>query len=259
MKHPFLLVDAFVGDKALGNQAGIVLLDGPGDAVWMQSVAAEINQAETAFLYSLGERWSLRWFTPAVEVDLCGHATLAATRALSHWGRIGGEVEFETLSGVLKCSISSDGLISMDFPSRVPMDGALHESLSGVSAGAVWTGETPTFWMFELPSVADLVALEPDYRRIGESGKVGIIATARGDAEDFVSRFFAPQSGIDEDPVTGSAHCALAPYWSAKLGKNRMVGRQLSPRGGVVEVELSGDRVQLIGRCRIAVEGTLLV
>lgn len=262
MPHPFFLVDAFAHAPFTGNPAGVVLLDAEADAEWMQRVGMEVHQAETAFVWPLGGgRFGLRWFTPTVEVDLCGHATLASAFALWHAGRVPPTeaIRFETKSGELVCTRLDDGRIELDFPAETPHA----ESDAAVAAlvpGATFLGANRMDWFAELPTEADVLAYQPDFAAIDALGMRGLLLTARAEREgvDFVSRFFAPQSGVDEDFVTGSAHCALAPYWAEKLGRTALTGFQASSRGGFVGVELRGERVALRGHAKLAIEGQLL-
>lgn len=255
------IVDAFTSEAFAGNSAGVVLLDSPGDAGWMQSVAAELKHAETAFVEvdsvdsvdSEGPK-SLRWFTPETEVDLCGHATLATTHVL------GGEQTFTTKSGELRCR-AEDGWVSMDFPSDPPResDDDLSSILPGVSFEYVGRSKHNLFAVVDDASVVR--SLAPDLAALRAHWNGRLMVTAPGDVDgiDFVTRFFAPGVGIDEDPVTGSAHCVLAPYWAARLGRDKLVGEQASARGGIVRMNLEGDRVLLSGQAVTVASGELHV
>ncbi len=230
----------------------------------MQSVGAEMNLSETAFLLSREDGWSLRWFTPTVEVDLCGHATLASAHAL--WSESlldpSDVARFHTRSGLLTATLKGDW-IEMNFPAtpEKPSDPAagLLESL-GVTKPK-YVGRNKFDYIVEVDSEDAVRALKPDYARLRQISVRGVIVTSRASngKYDFVSRFFAPGSGIDEDPVTGSAHCCLAPYWAAKLGKNELLAYQASPRGGSLRVALDGDRVRLAGRAVTILRGRLEV
>jgi predicted PhzF superfamily epimerase YddE/YHI9 len=256
MTPDLYLVDAFVGDVERGNPAGVCILEGPADEAWMQEVADEMAQAETAFLYHDGEIWQLRWFTPVCEVDLCGHATLASAKVLFAKGLAQGEARFMTKSGELVCR--QDGpLIELDFPAAPANECAVPGVLQGLVASSVWFGASPWDYMAILPDEASVRGFEPNMAAIASSGKRGFVITAQGEETDFCSRFFAPQSGVPEDHVTGSAHCTLTPYWADRLGKTEMSAAQLSRRGGILQVSLNGDRVSLKGRARIRVSGTL--
>jgi len=259
-----LQIDAFTADPFRGNPAAVCLLDGERDASWMQSVAAEMNLSETAFVFPQQDGYSLRWFTPAVEVALCGHATLASAHSLWEEGLLGATevARFHTKSGLLTAERKGDW-IELDFPATreetsEPPDGLL-ESL-GVS-DPVYVGRNKFDYLVEVASEKVLRALAPDHARLRRIPVRGVIVTSRaaGGNVDFVSRFFAPGSGVDEDPVTGSAHCCLTPYWASRLGKSEMVGFQASARGGIVRVRLAGDRVQLAGRALTVLRGDLIV
>ena len=261
---PILVVDAFTNEPFRGNPAGVALLDRARDEPWMQALAAEMKHAETAFLVAEEGGHHLRWFTPVREVDLCGHATLASAHALWETGRLpeGAEARFRTRSGVLSAR-RRDGAIEMDFPAlhaRAVENGddsrELAEALGAPIQFVGWNGMD---YVIEMESEAVVRALTPDFARLARIGTRGFIVTARSASPefDFVSRFFAPAFGIDEDPVTGSAHCCLAPYWQAKLGREELVGFQASPRGGTVRVIARGDRVALIGHAVTVLRGVL--
>jgi PhzF family phenazine biosynthesis protein len=228
----------------------------------MQRVAREMNLSETAFLVARDDDYDLRWFTPAVEVDLCGHATLASAHVLAETGRlaVGEAARFHTRSGVLTAERSGDE-IALDFPATPaeyskPAEGLI-ESLG---AEPVAVARSRFDYLVEVATEDQVRGVEPDFVRLGKIPVRGVMVTARSDAPeyDFVSRFFAPAVGVDEDPVTGSAHCCLAPYWSAHLGKDEMVGHQVSERGGVVRVRLMGDRVRLAGHAVTVLRGELV-
>jgi len=250
-------VDAFTADPFGGNPAAVCLLDRPREDRWMQAVAAEMNLSETAFLLPEGAAYRLRWFTPKAEVDLCGHATLACAHVLYGMrGGLGG-LSFLTRSGELKVVRRGD-LIELDFPAlpaaEEPPPPGLLDAL-GVEPRS--THRSRFDRLVEVASEDAVRAVKPDFRALRDVDTRGVIVTARGNRHDFVSRFFAPAVGVDEDPVTGSAHCVLAPYWSRRLGRNEMVGFQASARGGEVRVRVEGERVILGGRAVIVVEGEL--
>lgn len=258
---PFAIVDAFTAEPFAGNPAAVCLLAGPARDGWMQRVAAEMNLSETAFLDPREDGFGLRWFTPTVEADLCGHATLAAAHVLAERGELAGEgaVRFHTRSGVL--SARRDGArIALDFPATPPEAAAppagLLEAL-GVNPLGVF--RTRFDWLVEVRDEAEVRRLDPDVARLRRVEARGVIVTARatGPEHDFVSRFFAPAGGIDEDPVTGSAHCSLGPFWSARLGRSGLAGYQASARGGRVEVRCLGGRVELSGRAVTVARGEL--
>jgi PhzF family phenazine biosynthesis protein len=249
-------VDAFASRPFEGNPAAVCVLPSPASERWMGNVAMEMNLSETAFLTPEGDGFRLRWFTPAVEVDLCGHATLASAHVLWEDGilREGAQARFHSRSGLLLADRRGDW-IELDFPATPPVAAdppqGLIEAL-GVPARAVKRkpARTRFDYLVEVDSEATVRAMAPDFTALKKVDARGIIVTARADGGefDFVSRFFAPASGIDEDPVTGSAHCALTPYWAELLGKLEMTGYQASARGGVVRVRLAGDRVIIGGQ-----------
>jgi PhzF family phenazine biosynthesis protein len=257
-----LVVDAFTDVAFRGNPAGVVLLDAPAGSypdTWLQSVAAELRHSETAFCSVRPDgAHDLRWFTPTVEVTLCGHATLATTHVLATAGA-GEDFTFHTLSGELRATVQ-DGEITLDFPARVPVPVDAPAGLAAaLGAEPVSVHANGLDLVVELASAAAVGDLRPGIAALAAVEARGVIVTAAGgDGVDFVSRFFGPRVGVDEDPVTGSAHCALAPFWSARLGRTALVGRQLSARGGVVAVEVRGDRVLLGGRAVTVLDGELL-
>jgi len=257
MSCPILVVDAFTDRPFSGNPAGVCLLDQEVDASWMQSVAMEMNHAETAFLVPRGDGFGLRWFTPTVEVDLCGHATLASAHALFERGFSRDTIRFHTRSGILTAR-RDGGLIELDFPAEPPSEAEL-PTIRSLGAPPVWTGKNRMDWFVQLPTARDVRAIHPDFSEMAGLGMRGLIVTALDETKeyDFVSRCFFPQSGVDEDPVTGSAHCAFAPFWSKRLGKLETVGYQASPRGGVVRMRLEGDRVKLRGSAVTVLSGEL--
>ncbi|MER5435366.1 PhzF family phenazine biosynthesis protein [Streptomyces sp. NPDC002588] len=264
------IVDAFTDRPFAGNPAGVLLLDAFPDDNRLQNVALEVNHAETAFAHPLpsgGEAdWALRWFTPVTEVDMCGHATLATAHVLHTTGAHVGAVRFATRSGVLIATPAEDGSITLDFPTapltpaEVP-DGVA-EALGAVPLAAFDTGPRVGDLVLELADEKTVHALRPDHKALAAYSRRGVIATARAEnpalGYDFVSRCFFPNVGIDEDPVTGSAHTALAPHWAARLGRTTLTGLQASPRSGRVRTELRGDRTLLTGRAVTVIEGDLL-
>ncbi|MCH8274477.1 MAG: PhzF family phenazine biosynthesis protein [Armatimonadetes bacterium] len=260
---PLFIVDAFAERAFAGNPAGVCLLDEPRDGWWMQNVAAEMNLSETAFLAPSESGFDLRWFTPVIEVDLCGHATLASAHVLWETGRlpIAARAIFHTLSGLLTAERSGD-LIEMDFPSE-PAEECAAPAILAKSLGAepVRVAKNRMDYLVELESEERVRGLQPDFAKVAQVDARGVIVTSASDSPefDFVSRFFGPQSGVAEDPVTGSAHCCLGPYWGEKLGKSELTGLQVSKRGGVVRVRLMGERVALGGRAVTVFKGHLLV
>jgi PhzF family phenazine biosynthesis protein len=254
-------VDAFTGRRFSGNPAAVCLLTGPAEESWMQSVGTEMNLSETAFLYPEEEGYSLRWFTPKAEVSLCGHATLASAHVLWEEGAVpaGKDIEFHTKSGKLTAH-RKGRLIELDFPARKatptePPKGLL-EAL-GVRAKSF--GRNKDDYLVEIGSEEELRRIEPDFRLLSTVGARGTVVTCRSNSKeyDFVSRFFAPAVGVNEDPVTGSAHCCLAVFWGERLGKTEMVGYQASARGGVVRVKVRGRRVILGGKAVTVLAGEL--
>ena len=262
MPLPIVQVDAFTDRPFGGNPAAICVLPAARETAWMAHVAMEMNLSETAFLVPDGDAFHLRWFTPSIEVDLCGHATLGAAHVLWSEGHLkpGHTARFHTRSGLLTCDRRGDW-IEMNFPAKLEQPADPPAQLAeALGAEIKYTGRNQFDYLVEVADEATLRALAPKHHLLRELPVRGVIATARGSGEfDFVSRFFAPGSGIDEDPVTGSAHCALAPYWASRLGKTEMTGFQASPRGGVVKVRLEGDRVLLMGQAVIVLRGELLV
>jgi len=257
------LVDAFTGSPFRGNTAAVCILDKPADPAWMQQVAAEMKHSETAFLHPGQGSWNLRWFTPEQEVDLCGHATLAAASTLWVTGREkpGSTIAFETLSGTLTARKEGDW-ITLDFPAE-PVTGPVTVPGLDQALGLfpLFVGRNRFDILAELPTAADVCTLEPDMAALAALPARGIIITAASDLPhfDFVSRFFAPAVGVPEDPVTGSAHCCLGPYWGAKLSLTELDGFQCSARGGSVRVTLQGDRVLIGGHAVHIMSGRLLV
>jgi PhzF family phenazine biosynthesis protein len=268
MEIPFLQIDAFTSEPFKGNPAGVCLLDGPAESGWMQLVAMEMNLSETAFIVPRAEGgFDLRWFTPTIEVPLCGHGTLASSHALWETGRLsaGEAARFFTHSGWLTAEKRGD-LIEMDFPAifseAVDLPDPVAEALGPVVKGAVCQRALKKAngnLLLELKSEESIRSLKPNFDLLRNVDS-GVIITARGSSSkyDFVSRYFAGYAGIDEDPVTGSAHCMLAPFWAAKLGKTEMQAYQASARGGGVRVRLQGDRVGLGGRAVTVLRGSLI-
>jgi len=253
-------VDAFTKERFSGNPAAVCLADGDLDENLMQSIAAEMNLSETAFVRRSGHETGLRWFTPMTEMDLCGHATLAAAHVLFETGAAEKRVVFSTKSGELAVQRTRTGL-EMDFPALETEPVAVPEGLlEALGVEPTFVGLSRSDLLVELATEADVRALHPDRQRVLGLAALGVIVTARGDEAtpaDFVSRFFTPARGIEEDPVTGSAHCALGPYWAARLGRDDLVGYQASRRGGTVAVSLRGDRVALGGEAVIVTRGTI--
>jgi PhzF family phenazine biosynthesis protein len=257
-----LQIDAFADRAFSGNPAAVCLLPAARDADWMQSVAAEMNLSETAFVHARADGFELRWFTPKTEVELCGHATLASAHALWTTGLAepGQPISFHTRSGILVCTQCS-GLIEMDFPARpVQPTEPLDELADALGATPVYFGQSRHDRLVVLESEAVLRALQPDFRKLlGVAARAVIVTSPSDDSQfDFLSRFFAPGIGVDEDPVTGSAHCSLGPFWGERLGKADMTACQASSRGGIVKLRVRGDRVVLAGSAVTVVDGHLL-
>ena len=262
MPIPFFQVDAFTAKPFTGNPAAVCLLEKEAEADWMQAVAAEMNLSETAFVAPLTNGFGLRWFTPATEVDLCGHATLASAHVLWETGRLAetDAARFHTRSGVLTAKRGGDW-IELDFPATPA------ESIEPPPGLSDLLGSVPKFvgrsrfdLLLELTDAEELRDLNPDFVGLSSLPVRGLIVTAKSDVPEyaFLSRFFAPAAGINEDPVTGSAHCALAPFWGERLGKSEMTAFQASTRGGVVKVKLVADRVLLRGQAVTVLRGKLV-
>jgi PhzF family phenazine biosynthesis protein len=255
-------VDAFTDTAFSGNPAAVCLLPAPRDEGWMQNVAREMNLSETAFLVRQADGYSLRWFTPSVEVALCGHATLASAHVLWEDGHLPSaqQARFHTQSGLLTGDRAGEW-IELDFPAKreeaAPAPAGLAEAL-GVTAKYV--GRNQFDYLVEVDGEPTVRSLAPNHAALATLPVRGVIVTSRADSPgyDFVSRFFAPGSGVPEDPVTGSAHCALGPYWQSRLGKSDLVAYQASPRGGVVRVRVAGERVKLGGKAVTVLRGELL-
>lgn len=262
MNFPFYWIDAFTDRVFAGNPAGVVPLESwPADEL-LQRIAFENGLSETAFFVRTGPaHFHLRWFTPAVEIDLCGHATLASGHVLfRELGQSGDLVTFDTRSGPLTVARRGDQL-ELDFPSRpatiaVPPPPAL---ITGLGRAPVFTARSERMWLCVYDRAADVLAIKPDHAALAQVQPGRIIPTAPGDDCDFVSRFFAPDAGVPEDPVTGSAHCTLVPYWATRLGKLKLHARQVSPRGGELWCEYTGDRVRMAGHAVRYLRGEITV
>jgi PhzF family phenazine biosynthesis protein len=259
MKLPIYQLDAFTDTLFAGNPAAVVPLDAWLPDEIMQKIASENNLAETAFYVTTTTGYHIRWFTPAVEVDLCGHATLAAAYVIFYiMGHPAPEITFESRSGKLTVSRDSEWL-TLDFPvdhyQVAVAPPALHESLRALEPFTVYKGKTD--YMVVVNNETQIREMQPDILILSTIPARGIIITAPGEDVDFVSRFFAPQSGIDEDPVTGSAHTTLIPYWADRLGKNTLTARQLSPRGGYLRCELKGGRTRIGGQVKLYMTGEI--
>lgn len=253
-------IDAFASELFRGNPAGVCPLEAWLPDALMQNIAMENNVAETAFYVRTRDRFRIRWFTPAVEVDLCGHATLAAAYVIFTYDRFSAdEIVLDSRSGELRVRRAGD-FLTLDFPVDPLRPAAEPDGLSealGAKPKEIFLGKTDVLAVFS--SRAEIEAMKPDFRKLAGIKARGVIVTALGGEVDFVSRFFAPQVGIDEDPVTGSAHTSLAPYWAAKLGKMEMTAKQLSRRGGFLKVRLNGARVEISGQARTYLEGRIVL
>lgn len=270
-----LQIDAFSDRPYQGNPAAVCLLNRAVEETWMQSVAAEMNLSETAFLHGEGRGFRLRWFTPTTEVDLCGHATLAAAHALWETGRVpsGQDILFYTRSGELNAH-RQQSWIELDFPAspvvqRPPQDPIIPKLEAALGVIPLFVGESVLHYLLvEVATAAEVQNLDPDFGQLAQIPCHGVIVTSRSQGlilnrgrqgeYDFISRFFAPRMGVNEDPVTGSAHCCLGPYWGRKLKKMQLLAYQASPRGGIVRVRREAERVILGGQAVTVLEGTLL-
>jgi PhzF family phenazine biosynthesis protein len=255
-------VDAFTSKPFSGNPAAVCILEEPRDKTWMQDVAREMNLSETAFLHKEEDSYRLRWFTPVTEVDLCGHATLASAHVLWETDLLGSQEQahFHTLSGLLKAKQKGEE-IELDFPVTIAEP---EDELKGLSEALgvtpIYLGKTKFFYLVEVRSEIEVRDLKPDFDKLKLLPASAVIVTSVAETEgyDFVSRCFAPNVGIDEDPVTGSAHCCLGPFWSERLGKDELVAYQASDRGGTLRIRVEGDRVFLGGRAVTILRGVLV-
>lgn len=262
MTYPLFQIDAFANTPFEGNPAAVCNLENPADEAWMQSVAAEMNLAETAFVYpvnSTNNHYHLRWFTPTVEVPLCGHGTLATAHVL--WNELGIDhstpLRFDSLSGELVVHYA-DSVITLDFPASPPQPIETHSELIsalGVDHGVCYQADEN--FLIEVNSADAVLLADPDFVKLATLAKHITVVTAASEDYDFVSRVFVPESGINEDPVTGAAHCILAPYWSDKLGKTHMKAKQVSKRGGELHLVVKGERVLISGQAITTLRGEL--
>lgn len=262
MNRPILWeIDAFASEPFTGNPAAVCLLETPAEPLWMQHIAAEMNLSETAFLIPRDDGWGLRWFTPTTEVALCGHATLASAHFLWESGTLPREHParfFTEQSGELVCW-HRKGRIEMDFPARPALEAPAPEGLTeALGASSKWVGRSVDDYLVEVADAATVRTLQPNLTALARLPVRGVIVTAAGDGRhDLVSRFFAPAAGVPEDPVTGSAHCTLAPFWSTRLGRNELLAWQASPRGGEIHLRMEGSRVWLGGTAITIWQGQL--
>lgn len=256
-------VDAFTNKPFLGNPAAVCILTTPGGEKWMQNVGREMNLSETAFLYKIENGFNLRWFTPSVEVDLCGHATLASAHILWEKGylRTDQQARFHTKSGLLTACKKNDW-IELNFPAEPPEEVVAPNNLiNALGVTPLFVGKNRFDYIVEVESEQVVRNIQPDFTSLKKLGVRGTIVTSRAESNkyDFVSRFFAPGAGIDEDPVTGSAHCCLGPYWREKQNKNEFMAYQASERGGFVKIRFDNDRVILGGQAVTVLSGELRV
>ena len=261
--QPITVVDAFTSVPFAGNPAAVCVLKQDQPAAWMQSVASEMNLSETAFLLPEAENvYRLRWFTPKVEVKLCGHATLASAHVLWEEGHEAKQLHFDTLSGRLTAERWGEGWIALDFPSQLGSETVCPPELrQALGAEPVYMAKTPFTFLVEVADKEVLLGIKPNFGLLVQSGCGRVIVTTRAgaaDEYDFYSRFFAPDAGINEDPVTGSAHCVLAPYWAKKLGKDELHAFQCSERGGELRLTVKGERTVLQGRAVTVLKGQFL-
>ncbi len=262
MGQSIVQVDAFTATPFAGNPAAVCVLAEPRDERWMQNVAREMNLSETAFLSPQDDGFNLRWFTPAVEVDLCGHATLASAHVLWETGQLelGEQARFHTRSGLLLAERKGEW-IEMDFPVKAEEAAIAPPGLlQALGVAPVYVGKNQFDYLVEVESEEVVRGVHPDLSLLSAAEARGVIVTSRASTQgyDFVSRFFAPQVGVNEDPVTGSAHCCLAPYWCSKFGRDQLVGYQASARGGVVRVRVDKNRVYLGGQAVTVLRGELV-
>jgi len=262
MSIPIYQVDAFTNKPFRGNPAAVCILSVPGGDAWMQKVAQEMNLSETAFLVRQADGFNLRWFTPTVEVELCGHATLASAHILWEAGILSSseQARFHTLSGLLTAELNAEW-IELNFPATPPLAvSPPQELISALGVEPVYTGKNQFDYLIEVGNEESVRNLQPDFKHLKALGVRGVMVTSQAEGEeyDFISRFFAPGAGIDEDPVTGSAHCCLGPFWADRLSKGEMVAYQASARGGILRVRVEGERVCLGGQAITLMRGELL-
>jgi len=254
-------VDAFTNEAFKGNPAAVCIMSAPASEEWMQKVAEEMNLSETAFLYQVEEGYyNLRWFTPCAEVDLCGHATLSAAHILYEIGQLKPEqkAHFHTKSGLLTAQLKNDW-IELNFPATLEEEIAPPEELlSALGVKVRYVGKNLFDYLVEVELEEVVKGIQPDFAALAKLPVRGVIVTSKAKDYDFVSRFFAPAIGISEDPVTGSAHCCLAPFWKERMGKIEFTAYQASKRGGIVKARVEGDRVYLAGQAKTVLRAELL-
>lgn len=263
MKAQIFQVDAFTSQPFKGNPAAVCILDKPQEDQWMQNVAREMNLSETAFLVREGDIFRLRWFTPLVEVDLCGHATLASAHILWEQGYLSAEEQarFSTRSGLLTAQKRGEWM-EMDFPAKPEEPAAEPPGLAkALGVEIQYLGRNKFDYLVLVAKEEDVLQLQPDFALLKNLPVRGVMVTSKAEREpyDFISRFFAPRVGVNEDPVTGSAHCCLGPFWASRLGKEELLAYQASPRGGILKVTHRGSRVLLSGQAVTILKGVLKV
>ncbi len=262
MKQTLYQIDAFTNTAFKGNPAAVCILDDWLEESLMQKIAMENNLAETAFLVKNGERYHIRWFTPELEVDLCGHATLASAYVLFNYYHVSDKIIsfYSARSGPLSVEKEQHGYMTMNFPAdELRQEGEIPELAEALGRSPLETFRGKTDYLLIFDSQSEIEALNPDFLRLSKIEARGVIVSAQGDEVDFVSRFFAPQSGIIEDPVTGSAHTSLTPYWSGALGKTKLSAKQISARGGDLQCEFLGDRVKITGQAAPYLVGEITI
>jgi len=253
----YFIVDAFTDELFKGNQAGVCLLESPLTDDIMQKIAFENNLSETAFLVKREKHYDLRWFTPTVEVDLCGHATLASAFVVFNCIEKNASVlQFETKSGTLIVK-KSDDMYEMDFPSRKPKPVKLDEQMKKAIGTTPLEAHLSRDLILLLDNEQQVKNLQPNFELVKQMNYFAVVVTAKGDNVDFVSRFFTPRAGVVEDPVTGSAHCSLIPFWAERLGKDKMTARQLSVRGGTLYCQNKDARVKIAGKAVMYLQGEI--
>lgn len=261
MAQRIVQVDAFTCTPFSGNPAAVCILEHAAEESWMQDVAREMNLSETAFLYAETDGFNLRWFGPSMEVDLCGHATLASAHILWEEGRVDEEeIRFNSRSGLLT-AVKDGEWINLNFPAEPPVEKEITPALvEALGTRPLYVGTNRFDLVVEVESEQVLRHLKPDFQKLNDYSQLGFIVTSRseGEAYDYVSRFFAPSRGVNEDPVTGSSHCCLAPYWQHKLNNNRFRAYQASARGGVFRVYLEGNRVIIGGQAVTVMRGEIV-
>lgn len=260
MRIPLYQIDAFTSEIFGGNPAAVCPLQEWLPDETLQAIAAENNLSETAFFIPAHKGFHLRWFTPVIEVDLCGHATLAAAYVIfKHLDYNQDTISFASLSGELEVSIDKNEWLTLNFPNRPPVKESHNELLQKALGGHPTSFHKSRDYLVTYATEAEVKSLSPDYNLLSQVDALGIIATAPGDQVDFVSRFFAPRAGINEDPVTGSAHCTLAPFWQKELKKDELLGHQVSTRGGVIKCKVENDRVKISGQAITFLQGIIFL